>query len=319
MPSPYVFPKSFRQAAGDFRETYPSICFISKDKDGNEQNYIYLPMPPGLEISDSMQYDSNFELGQLGLIGKQLIETAQKGGDVKEVFKTAKDEVVSRFKKLNAAAAASIAARELPAASVIGGGRIADVVDFTARQMIAKNTHTRFQGANTRTFGFKFKMVADSQEDSSAIKDIIEIFREAAYPGGNTFIQEYPGTWNINFLDKGQDNIWIPKIFECYLTSFSTVYNGGTNMWHENSAPIEVDVSMSFTETRALNRKDIQKLNGKSVSDETEEIPDTISSAAATIATENAAAQRNASNVGIGGITNAFGLGGRGPFGPGGG
>lgn len=250
------FPSDLRDRAG-----YPAICFQHRDKSNQITQHIYFPMPPGLEISDAMQYDSNFDLGQLGMIAKDLIATVSAGGDMKKVFKNAGQDVVSRFKQMNAAAAASIAAREIP--PLPGGARADDIIDFSTKQMVARNTHTRFQGANTRTFSFKFKMVAESENESKAIQNIVKSFRAKAYPGGDTFIQEYPGTWSISFLNgQDQQNKWIPKIYGCYLTSFSSAYNSGTNIWHEDGSPVEVDVGMSFTETRALNRNDIHVLDG---------------------------------------------------------
>lgn len=305
----YVFPKSFRQSAGDFNETYPSICFSHKDRNNQPQFNVYLPMPPGLEISDSMTYDT-IELGQIGDMASKLIAAAnEEGFDAKKLGKQLKDEVKSKFANMNKAAAASIALKAVP----IPGIDAAGIVDFSTKQLIAKNANTRFQGANMRSFNFRFKMVADTQSESDSIKNIVDAFREAAYPGGNTVIQEYPGTWNIGFLDGLTDNPYLPQIYDCYLTSFSSVYNSSTNIWHQDGAPIEVDIALSFTETRTLNRRDIEKLNGKYVPEEMQN--DSTPVAAAAIEAESRTAQRNTSNVGIGGIPNAFGLGGRGPFG----
>ena len=271
MPKVSVFPKNLRQSSergAGFFDAYPTICFQHKPGKSNQiENSIYFPMPPGLEISDTMQYDTNFDLGQLGQIGSDLIKAAQS--DPKNIGKALEKSVestIERFKGMNAAAAASIAARTLPVVKELAGGRISDVIDFSTKQMIARNTNTRFQGANIRSFSFKFKMVADSADESNEIANIVDIFREAAYPGGDNFISEYPGSWYITFLDKGVENQWLPSLFECYLTSFSSVYNSGTNMWRADSSPIEVDVAMSFAETRALNRDDIKYLNGNDTS-----------------------------------------------------
>lgn len=275
MPNVFVFPKNLRQSNGlprinltnpDFFASYPSICFqYVPGKTNQLEDSIYFPMPPGLEISDSMQYDTNFDLGQLGQIGKDLIDAASSGQTPEQMAEQLRSSVtntINKFKGMNTAAAASIAARTLPVIKELGGGRISDVIDFSTKQMVARNTNTRFQGANIRSFSFKFKMVADSADESLLIKNIVNTFREAAYPGGNNFISEYPGSWKISFLDNGTNNKWLPKLFECYLTSFSSVYNSGTNMWRADSSPIEVDVAMSFAETRALNRADIEELNG---------------------------------------------------------
>jgi hypothetical protein len=58
-----------------------------------------------------------------------------------------------------------------------------------------------------------------------------------------------------------RENEFIPRIFSCYLTTFNVNYNqGGAGSFYEDGAPIDVDISMTFQESRALTRKDIEKL-----------------------------------------------------------
>jgi hypothetical protein len=109
--------------------------------------------------------------------------------------------------------------------------------------------------------------VARSAEDSDVISSIVDLFRENMYPEGsqNNLILEYPGTWYISFLRAAsgseQRNVWIPAIYESYLTSFSSTYNSTSNMFHEDDSPVEVDIAMSFQEVKALNRGQIEALN----------------------------------------------------------
>ena len=49
----------------------------------------------------------------------------------------------------------------------------------------------------------------------------------------------------------------MPKIQECFLANITTTYNAGSNMFHADGAPSEVDMSLTFTETKANTRNDL--------------------------------------------------------------
>ena len=47
----------------------------------------------------------------------------------------------------------------------------------------------------------------------------------------------------------------------CYLQNFNATFNTTAAAWHQDGSPIEVDVSMTFQESRALERNDIENLD----------------------------------------------------------
>jgi len=48
------------------------------------------------------------------------------------------------------------------------------------------------------------------------------------------------------------------KIKPCYLTSMSTTYNKSQSGMHYDGQPFEVDITLNFSESLALNRGDIE-------------------------------------------------------------
>ena len=63
-------------------------------------------------------------------------------------------------------------------------------------------------------------------------------------------------------MDKnGAKNDFVPEIFDCYLVSLETTFNSTTNTFHGDGAPLEVDINLSYQETRVLNRADIENAN----------------------------------------------------------
>jgi hypothetical protein len=244
---------------------YPAICFTHRDARTNEPgDRIFLPMPPGLEIADMMAYSTI----NLGIIGDIIADTITKAAAADNSIEGAVQgfgglvgSLREKAKNANLAAAASIYARHR-----LGSEQYANVIDFANRQIIAPNTNSTFQGTNVRSYNFKFKMVARSRNESEVIKDIVAKFREYMYPLGNDTIQEYPGTWEISFVygetdDARQKNRFVPEPYRCYLTNFTSAYNSGNNMWHDDGAPTEVDVAMNFQEIKALTRDHIKALN----------------------------------------------------------
>ena len=49
----------------------------------------------------------------------------------------------------------------------------------------------------------------------------------------------------------------MPKILTSYLTNLTTTYNSTTNAYHDDGQPVEIDMSLTFQETRALTRGDL--------------------------------------------------------------
>ena len=111
-------------------------------------------------------------------------------------------------------------------------------------------------------------MVGRTAQDSKAILDIHNLLRTEMYPEpteglANVFL-EYPPTWEIEFVDFGPDgprNKFLPTPLECYLTSFSSTFNPGQALFRVDGSSTQIDVSLTFSETRVPFRSDIVENN----------------------------------------------------------
>lgn len=250
----YAFPKELR---GD--NNWPFVMFSTVD----DKFSCCLPIPQGIVFGDSATYSTI----NLGLIGQGVV------GSIDEINKAAgrkegigglvgagvggmAGNVVRTAGQMTAGAAASIAAR-----NVLRMEDTANAIDFANKQIIAPNTNTNFQNVGIRSFAFTFKLVPKDKADTDSIKSILSGFREYIYPEGNLTVIQYPPKWKIQFYNAtGEENQYMPKIYETYLTSFTSTYNSSSNMFHEDGSPIEVDTTMSFQETKALRRDEIKNL-----------------------------------------------------------
>ena len=224
-----------------------------------------LPTPPGLTIADAMSYGTI----DLGLIGTAVNSVMNAGltPDAGKLLSSAKNgisgiksQISQNAVSSNAAAALAIALKDMPVLSSLGGEETGNMVNFGARQVLSPNSNTTFQNSTIRGFSFTFKLAAKSAADSQIIKSIVDTFRLNMYPEGNDFIMHYPSTWQIAFKDGSSDSKFLPGLYESYLTSLTTTYNGGSNIFFDDGAPLEVDIAVAFQEARALRKSDIQRL-----------------------------------------------------------
>ena len=210
-----------------------------------DQRSIYLYSPPGLSIQDAAGYTQ----ADLGLIGGGIdaigdIATGKKEGSQSNLIA----DVVS--------AATTGAAGKLGSAGqagMISGG-------------IASNPYTnvQFTGTNLRSFAFNFKLIAESPDESEAIKDIENTFRKFLYPkkaSSSEFLLEYPPLFKIEFMKlvggDASTNRFMPFIQYSYLLSMTATFNAATNLFHKSGAPIELDLALTFQESKALKREDL--------------------------------------------------------------
>lgn len=225
----------------------PTIRFTAYDRSngGADLHHIVLPSPPSLSFSDSADF-STIDLGALG----GAIAGAVEGGGASTSLGTKTADILS-----------------------IAGKRIADAdtVSFIRKKVTNPNTNTTFKSNRIRSFAFNFKMIARSQAESNTIRSIHSKFRKFTYAsqsgGGSNLTLDFPPVWTIRFLDfkaPTGENTFIPRIYSCYLTQVESTFNSDANIYFNNSAPLAVDISLQFQETRALTRNDIISMDNDS-------------------------------------------------------
>jgi hypothetical protein len=228
-----------------------SIALFSADLDGSSKKSdpqysynIYLPAPTGLGVNDQANY-STTDFGVFGaekMMGKILKTALAKGTEAR------------------AAVVPGLTAEQ-------GYKKVGFIVN--------PNTNTTFSGSGVRSFTFSYKFIPESRAETEVVKKIIRRFKALSYAGyddeaeePSTLLLSYPCKWKIKFLKKEQgggyaENIFMPKLFECYLTGVQTNYNPNSNIFFNNAAPVEIDLNVSFQETRALTRADIDTLENE--------------------------------------------------------
>jgi len=148
----------------------------------------------------------------------------------------------------------------------LGVGNAATLLN---RIVINPNVRTLFNGVNIREFAFTFKFISTSPEEGEIIQKIIKIFRKEAYPrafelaiGAESNVAlgyNFPNAFKISFHFKGAENKNIPKILPCYLRSVGHTINPTGGGFRNDGKPNEIDLTLTFSEYRALQSQDIEK------------------------------------------------------------
>ena len=240
-----IFPPSLQEHDKD----RPVIVFktISKNEAKNDSHIVF-PIPQAIQFSDSAAYGN----ADLGFGGAMILNAGLSNSSpaaASNVLNQVRNSLPGDMKSLAGLLGSQI---------LKGDSRQA--VGIATGTTLNKNIVTEFTGVSTRQFGFQFKLMSGSVQESNVIREIVDTLRRGIYPEGNSLQLKYPPTWTINFMKGGEQIKYLPKIFEVYLTTMSTSYNASANLFHEDGSPIETDIQLSFTESRVLTLDDVKSL-----------------------------------------------------------
>lgn len=221
---------------------------------------VVLYLPTGLQFQDGVAYE-NMDLGAIGagveagISGVNAILSEGKAGI---------DSLIDSFSGAAASQSAKLgilrATKKFAPDEVVGGLKSKFGVTMNP------NSRTLFKQPNMRQFSFTFKMIAKNAREAEEILKIVRVFREELYPstiGGSLGGVEiglgyvFPNKFDIEFLYDGKRMTNVPRIKPAYLTTVNTVFNQTAQAMHSDGNFNEVDITLSFSEERALTREDI--------------------------------------------------------------
>jgi len=242
---------------------------LTHDLLGGEIANIHLPM--SFAVNDNFEYSGAEFSNSLTIAGAAAFE---QGNEAVESMKRALSDTTQSFanffagqKSLTGTAATLSALRAGELFSSIGASGLANTLSVIGKVALHPNIRNRFTGVSLRSFSFAFKFVPKSAREASEVKNIIKFFRFHAYPNqippDTSFGvgYEYPSMFKIQLLSGAGGNfknVGTPIKFS-YLRSISTNYNPTTPVLHDDGSPTEIDLSLTFTEHKTLNRADILK------------------------------------------------------------
>lgn len=242
---------------------------------GKNVGSVTLPLQRDLRFSDNAQY----ETANLGVIGGALEQSLQ--GQNPFAGATQNGQLRSTSGALVAQAVASAsgalvgglagkflagnAGAVLGVAGLGGDFGLSSAVRNTTRITSAPNQRTLFQQVNIRSFAFTFKMIANNEKEASEIKNIVKFFRQELYPemitigeSGVPLAYRFPNVFDIQIKNQYGDNPAF-SIQQCFLRDVQTSFNGTATGMHSDGNFIEVDISLAFQETVALDKAKVRR------------------------------------------------------------
>lgn len=228
---------------------------------------VSLFVPVGFSVSDNMNYNEA-SLGTAGaVVATGINQGLGIGGSALKAIQEAGNSIFDFFRGMAGSGDLSRLAAVRGADLVPGiPDNVRSAIGLTARVTLNPNIRTQFQGVGIREFSFNLKFIPNSPEESADVKNIIKFFRFHSYPeeigqiGSFSAGYDYPNMFKIRLLSEGENgifkNIGTP-IKLCYLKSVQHVYNPTSAVLHSDGSPTEIDLTLSFTEYKALSRKDV--------------------------------------------------------------
>lgn len=230
--------------------------FIKPEFVSSALGSVSLYMPGGLQINDNLSYD-NTDTGAGGMMVNSYQGSASTSEFFKGVLKDA-PQLADRFISQKLAEASSNK-------GLVGG--VAGQLLINRGEVVNPHTQMLFRSPALRQFNFQFKLIPRSLSEAYEIRDIVKFFRLAAYPqlgnteGGslNMATYRFPDIFEIQYLTNSKDNPNLIKFQRSYLTSINVTYNQTSPTFFENGMPSEVDLSLTFQESKAISRNDIYR------------------------------------------------------------
>ena len=222
---------------------------------------VELHLPAGVQIADAVNFDNkdigirgvaamNASQTEGGVSAQQLAGLAVPLGDIQNISQMIQNDNTGRAARTLASGLASAV-----------GDRTGSTVSSIAQAAVNPNTRSVFQGVPIRKFNFAFEMKASSPQEQQHIEAIVDHFRSHLYPksitvGGVPIGLEFPDRYMIKMMYDGKQ-VGV-DFLQCHLEGVNTTFNGQSQAFYNDGGFTQVDLSLMFTEVRALTQEDIK-------------------------------------------------------------
>jgi hypothetical protein len=248
-------------AASDLHQFINGVGNSSKRKEvmtGNGQG-VQLFLPQAIQIRDGASY-KNIDLGAAGAVMESAIKSGT--GAVGAGMQALQNEGSSLIDALTANAKGGAANLAAVRASQYFGDTASGAVSSALRTTINPNSRALFESVPLREFTFQFKLIPNSQKEAEAIKRIIKFFRTELYPEdtnptgqGVSLGYKFPNKFDIRMSYSGRRVA--TGILPAYLRDVTVAYNSGSMGFFYDGNFTDVDLNVSFLESRPLKKTEI--------------------------------------------------------------
>lgn len=134
---------------------------------------------------------------------------------------------------------------------------------------LALNPHQELllNGVKFREFKFSYELIAKSDKDSIAIREIISALKISMHPelAPESLLFHYPSEFELLFYTTSRGTTQNPYLFKtkrCILKDLQVSYGKNFVTFKGTNAPVDISISMTFQETEILDRGSIEAEKG---------------------------------------------------------
>jgi len=196
-----------------------------------------------IEESPSARYGVNYSTAEISALAGILIEGSANA--TAENFNSFSREAAARF------------ITALGQAPQLGSARgfISDLRELSTRTKSNPFRETLFESVDYRRFSFRYRFFPKNEMETNKVKDIIDTFKTHMYPEltPNKLFYVYPSEFDIQYFFGENENNFLHKFTKCALTDMQVNYGGEQFATFKNGAPVEIGLTLTFTELEQLN------------------------------------------------------------------
>ena len=218
---------------------------------------VSLYMPPGIKATYSAA-TGHSELGKAGMIAgsiSRMMASKSTAGAIEEALKG-----LGGF--------ALTAARDLAVGvgETMGLGDIDGAISKVTATAQNNFSEAIFRKMTEREFSYTFKLIARNMNEAQDINKIVKFFKFHMHPeldmanAGRYF--RVPSEFEIHYAYNDQKNNYLHELSRCVCKSVDVEYGSGDfqtfrQFDKEGAAPVEVSLTLGFTETTILTKQQI--------------------------------------------------------------
>jgi hypothetical protein len=223
-------------------KAFGSTQTLQQDKTARLNDVITLHM----QERPSVSYGINYQDKDLGILGGFLGADNDASGSISPTMTGLSQSLALQIAKIP---------------SILPGlGSITDIVQLGAKVKTNPFREVFFEGVDYRKFNFKYKFMPKNENESNAVYNIINKFKEHMHPelaaGGAFFL--YPSEFEIAYYHNNKENTYFNKIATCALTDMSVEYGGEQLSSFKNGSPTEINLTLSFRELELITKETIR-------------------------------------------------------------
>jgi len=142
-----------------------------------------------------------------------------------------------------------------------GSGILNNLRELASRTRTNPFRETLFESVDYRSFSFRYRFFPKNSSESQKIRDIIKVFKIHMHPEltAEKLFYIYPSEFDIQYFYKDKENDYLHNFTRCALTDMSVDYGGEQFSTFQDGAPVEVGLTLTFTELENLTSQSIDK------------------------------------------------------------